>query len=356
MMPYDLNLLERGIRGIFAREFVTRQKKVKYTRFSTIVNSDKEEEKYNMIGTLPQLEELVDERSLAGFSEYEYTLKNKIYASGAKVPRKVFDFDQTGQLRTLVQSLSARVTNFPDKLVFTLCKNGDQAGYTGYDSAIFFSTAHDLGNGESQTNKVTGNVTDDMLDAITSGSTTKADRDNAIAGFQMDLMRAKRQMMGFTDDRGEPWHDECEPEGLIILCSPAMEAIARIAIEGTLIADTSNITLKQAGAVVVTNYALDSTSGIESSWYLLKVNTPIQPFLFQRFGPKKDFPDTIPEADQSILQALNAVEIQTVLRSGQNIDAHTFFNDEFLFGARVVYSAGYGMWQNAIKIQGTANA
>jgi len=79
MLPYDVGILERGIRGIFAREFITRQRKVKYTRFTSIVNSDKEEEKYAMIGTLPQLQELIDERSLAGFSSFDYTLKNKTY-------------------------------------------------------------------------------------------------------------------------------------------------------------------------------------------------------------------------------------------------------------------------------------
>jgi len=356
MLPYDVGILERGIRGIFAREFLTRQKRVKYTRFTSIVNSDKEEEKYAMIGTLPQLAELIDERALAGFSSYDYTLKNKTYVSGVKVPRRVFDFDQTGQLRTLVQSLGARVANFPDKLVAALLQNGDQSTYIGYDTAIFFSSSHDLGNGTSQINKVTGNVTDDMLDAIVGSSTDKADRDNAIAGFQMDLMKARAQLAGFTDDRGEPWHDSFDAAGLIIVCSPKMEAIARVAIEGTMISDTTNMTLKLAGDIITSQYPLDATASIESSWYLLKVDTPIQPFIFQRFGPKTDFPDVIPEADQEVLKALNAVEIQTVMRGGQNIDAHTFFNDEFLFGARVVYSAGYGMWQNAIKVQGTANA
>ena len=354
MLPFDVGLLERGIRGIFAREFLTRQKRVKYTRFTTVVNSDKEEEKYAMIGTLPQLQELIDERSLAGFASYDYTLKNKTYVSGVKVPRRVFDFDQTGQLRTLVQSLGARVANFPDKLVATLLRQGDQSEYTCYDKKVFFATDHDLvGDGsQSQVNKFSGNVTDKMLDAITAGSTDKADRDNAIAGFQMDLMRARALLAGFVDDRGEPWHDSLDAAGLVIVCSPKMEAIARVAIEGAMISDTTNITLKSVGDIITYQYSLDVGS-YQSSWFLLKVDTPIQPFIFQRFGPKTEFPDVIPEIDQSMLQALNAVEIQTVMRAGQNIDTHTFFNDEFLFGARCIYSAGYGMWQNAIKVQGS---
>jgi len=120
MIGYDLNVIERGVRGIFGREFITRQRKAKYGQFSTIVDSNKEEEKFVAISTLPQLAEMVDERVLAGFSEYEYTIKNKIYATGIRVPRSIFDFDQTGQLRTLVQSLGARVANFPDKLMMQL--------------------------------------------------------------------------------------------------------------------------------------------------------------------------------------------------------------------------------------------
>jgi phage major head subunit gpT-like protein len=347
-----MNVIERGVRGLFAREFLTRQRKVHYPKFSTVVNSDKREEKYNMISTLPQLERLRDERVLAGFSEYSYTLENVPYATGIKIPRTLFEFDQTGQLRTLVGSMGGRVANFPDKLMFALLKNGDQAGYTGYDASVFFTTTHDLGDGTKQLNKITGKVTDALLDAA-SGSGAKTDRDNVIAGLQIDLMRAKKALFDLKDDRGEPWHDELAPEGLIAVCSPQLEPFLRIVLEGVIIQETSNPLVKSVGQVICTNYPLD-VGAYDSSWYLLKVDTPIQPFIFQRFGPKTTFQDDIPEADQGTLQALSAVEIQTVLRAGTNIDAWSFFNDEFLIGARVIYSAGFGMWQNAIKIQGSA--
>ena len=214
MIGYDLNVIERGVRGIFGREFITRQRKAKYGRYSSIVDSNKQEEKFVAISTLPQLQEMTDERVLAGFSEYEYTLKNKIYATGIRVPRSIFDFDQTGQLRTLVQSLGARVANFPDKLMMqTLGTNG-----LCYDTQNFHDTDHDMGNGVSQVNLLQGSLTDTEI----SSWSDAAARNNAIAQFQSDLLRAKSQLMTFTDDRGEPWFEEAEPESLLIICHPRL--------------------------------------------------------------------------------------------------------------------------------------
>lgn len=350
MLGFDMNVIERGIRGIFGREFMTRQRKAKYPQFCTIVDSDKEEEKYNAISTLPQLTEMKDERVMSGFSDYSYTVKNKVYATGIKVPRTLFEFDQTGQLRTLVQSLGARVANFPDSLVFALMG----ANSTCYDSSNMFVATHNLGDGNNQTNYMLGHMLDSEISAATP---TKTIRDNLIACFQNDLRIAKAMLLEINDDRGEPWHDDAEPEGLIILCHPRVEFFVRTALEATIVSDTGNLTLKSVGKVLTTNRQAPFVANDDSifhygTWYLMKVDTPIQPMLFQRFGPKTDFPDMIPEADQEMLKALSAVEVQTIMRAGSDIAEVTFFNDEYLFGARTIYSAGYGMWQNAVKIDG----
>jgi len=358
MLGYDLNVIERGIRGIFGREFITRQRKAVYTKFSTIIDSDKEEEKYNAISTIPQLAEVNDERVLSGFSDYTYTLKNKVYMNGIKIPRTLFEFDQTGQIRTLVQSCGSRVANFPDKLMADTIRDGGATGganesQTGYDGKVFFSTAHDLGDGNTQSNYLVGNTSDDKIQG-----TTKTDRDDTIAAFQMDLVKAKSKMLELLDDRGEPWHDYAEPEDLIIICHPGFEFFVRTALEANIISDTGNLTVKSVGNIVTINREAPFTTEADAfkygTWYLAKIDSPLKPFIFQRFGPKSNFPDTIPEADQSVMQALNSVEVQTVMRAGSNVSEHTFFDDEYLLGARVIYSAGYGMWQNIIKIDGAA--
>ena len=345
---FDLNVIERGVRGLFAKEFMGRTRKVKYTKYASVVDSNKQEEKYNAISTLPQLTEMTDERVLAGFSEYSYTLKNKVYATGIKIPRQLFEFDQTGQIRTLVSSLGSRVANFPDKLIFEVVGAGDATAC--YDSQYFFDSDHDLGDGTSQANYITGAV-DNTIATLS----TVATRDAAIAAIQMNLNYAKAKLNTFTDDRGEPWHENLEPENLMILCHPYMEFYMRTAVEGAMINETSNAMIKQVGSVMTTPYTapfIDAAGTVRyGTWYIFVLNTPIQPFIFQRFGPKTNFPDTIPEADQPILQALNSVEIQTIMQGGTSISAHTFFNDEYLFGARTIYSAGYGMWQNAIQIR-----
>jgi len=357
MLGYDMNIVERGIRGIFGREFLTRQRKAKYPSISTVVDSDKQEEKYNSISTLPDLTEMKDERVISGFSEYTYSIKNKVYATGVKVPRTLFEFDQTGQLRTLVQSLGSRVANFPDKLVWTVLKLGDSATLgKSYDNVAFFQDAgdggHDLGNGVGQVNCVMGHVTDAFLATM-----TKTGRDDSIAAFQQDLRIAKAMLLELTDDRGEPWHDDAEPESLVILCHPRLEFFVRTALEASIISDTGNITIHSVGKVISCNrndcfYAHDDDAVHYGTWYLMKIDTPIKPFIFQRFGPKQSFPDSIPESDHEMLQALSSVEIQTVMRTGSDISETTFFDDDFLFGARVLYSAGYGMWQNIIKVDG----
>ncbi len=362
MLGFDMNIIERGIRGIFGREFLTRQRRAKYPLFCTVVDSDKKEEKYNAISTLPTLTQMEDERILAGFTDYTYSIENKVYATGIKVPRTLFEFDQTGQLRTLVQSLGARVANFPDKLVYTLLGTGDTV--TGYDGTMFFSDSgdggnrHDLGNGVAQVNCFLGGLTDALLASpspVVVGA--KADRDEAIAVFQQDLRIAKAMLLSFTDDRAEPWHDDAEPEDLLILCHPKAEFFIRTALEGAIISDTSNITVHSVGKAITTPraepfVAHDDDTFHYGTWYLMKINTPIKPLIFQRFGPKQDFPDTIPEADQEMLQALSSVEVQTIMRTGRDVSETTFFDDDFLFGARVIYSSGFGMWQNIIKVDG----
>ena len=140
----------------------------------------------------------------------------------------------------------------------------------------------------------------------------------------------------------------------------------RTALEASIIDSTGNVSLRSVGGVITTNYPqpfvadaikgglanVTATTTYYGTWYLMKIDTPIQPLIFQRFGPRASFPDIIPEEDHAVLKALNAVEIQTVMRQGRDIDAHTFFDDEYLFGARTIYSGGYGMWQNSICVTG----
>lgn len=352
MLGYDLNVIERGVRGLFAREFLTRQRKVRYTAFCSVVDSDKQTEKYNTISTIPQMSEIKDERVLAGFSEYSYELQNKIYGVGVKLPRTLFEFDQTGQVRTLIQSMGSRVANFPDKLVFSVIANGESG--TGYDGKAFFATDHDLGDGTSQSNLLAGSITN--TEVTTGASITATVWQTILAKFAFELAYAKAVMLGFKDDRGEPWHEELDPEGLMIVCHPRFEHVVRTVLEGNKLIATSNIAVGGVKSVITTPYTDIFKHGgtlCYGTWYLLKIDTPVRPFLFQRFGPKTNFPDAIPESDQQILQALRSVEVQTVMRGGADIDAHTFFDDEYLVGARCIYSAGYGMWQNAIKVYGS---
>jgi len=349
--PLDLNTKERGVRGLFAKEFLTQRREVLHTKFCQIVDSDKEEEKYNFIGTVPQLQKLTDERVIAGLSEYEYTLKNEIYVSGLSIPRKVIEDDQTGQLRTLVSSLAARVANFPDELVFELIKNGATAGYTAYDGVVYFATTHSLDGGvTAQSNLLTGNLYDDDLPS--SGATDSDKFVKAVNYFRMDFARAKSALLALKDDRGKPWHQTARPEALIILCGPDMEYIVRTAMEGVIISQTTNVMVQSVASIEVTPYDINNSTALKGSWYLMKLDTPVKPFIFQRWHPKMSFQDEIPGIDNDIVNALASVEIQTVFRSGQNISFFTFKTDEYLMGARTRYSAGYGMWQNCLRIAG----
>jgi len=354
MLGYDMSVSERGVRGTFVKEFLTRHRKAKYTQLCTVVDSDKEEEKYAMIGTLPQLAEVGDERVLAGFMDRSYTLKNLIYMTGIRIPRTMFEHDQTGQIRTLVQSMGARVSNFPDKLAFTALGAGTVD--ICYDGQAMFAATH-LGSGDTanQNNIVTSaNVSNALLDAAVAGG--KTDRDNLIAELQADLWRAIAAISIMVDDRGEPWHEDAEAPGLVILCHPKLAPAMNIVVNGDIISDTSNLTKGLVNRVMQTNYPQPFTdtggpTARYATWFLAKVDTPIQPLIFQRFGPKTSFPDTIPEADQGPLKALQSVEVQTIMRGGDMISAHTFFDDEFLVGARAEYKVGYGMWQNMIMVK-----
>jgi len=135
-----------------------------------------------------------------------------------------------------------------------------------------------------------------------------------------------------------------------------MEFVVRTALEGTIIGQTSNVMVRAVKSIEVTPYDIDNDTALKGTWYLFKVDTPVKPLIFQRFRPPTSFQDDIPGMDNDIASSLASVEIQTVFRKGQNISWYTFKTDEYLVGARTKYSAGYGMWQNCIKVTGAGAA
>jgi phage major head subunit gpT-like protein len=361
-MSVGLNpgVTDMGVRGLFARGFITRAKTVWYPKITTVVDSTQEEEKFVATGTVPFPEEVADtEPIFSGMAQYSYTLKQREYRADIQISRRAFEFDQTGDLRTKFQSLAARVASHPQYLISEQLKNGTSTTVTTakgtesnvcFDGSAFFATDHDLGDGTSQSNIVTG--------ALTAAEFETADIKEQVEAFVYDLSQALSALEAINDDRGQPWHDEIRPEGLKIVCGMKLWPIVRAVINGsTLPHGGSNPLFGAVGEIIHTPYDIGNKSASNyTTWYLMKTDDFMQPMLYLRFRPKTavEFTDPIPEIDEDIVRALQAVELMAVNRTGTEIDSHTYKTGNFLYGARMVYRVGYGMWTNAIKVNGTA--
>ncbi len=239
--------LEKGLRTEFMRAFDVSGEgaRERIQRLATVVPSTAPFEKYEWLGEVPAVKEFLDERDVGDLSQTDFVVNNKTWESTLLVDRnQVMDSRLTGLGIRLTQ-MAGRAAWHPVKLLYeTLRDNG-----TGYDGVSLFNDAHPA-RGEQT-------ATQDNLLAGT-GVTVSA--------FKTDLQNAIAQMGTFVDEAGDPFHMMVDPGQLSLIVPPALEFIAREAVEATIIANTSNVLSGIIGEIVVVpgNILTDT-----NDWYLL---------------------------------------------------------------------------------------
>jgi phage major head subunit gpT-like protein len=299
MAVINTGLLTKGLRSEFFDRF--EKTKTYYQDLATRIPSTSDTENYKWLGTVPRMREWGTGRLAKGMRTESYSVENLKYESTIEVDRDEIADDQTGQIRIRVGELAQRAATHKDYLLAQLLINGATAGYASYDGVTFFNSAHVSGNSGSQSNDLT-------YDAA--GSDPSTDE------FKSSLKQAIAQLLTFKDDEGEPL--PLNMGGLACVVPPSMLFTAMEAVNASVINQTSNV-LEGAARVIALPW-LSSTS----TWYLLKTDGVIRPFIFQDREPI-EFGSLAEESEEG------------------------FKREKLLFGVRARYRMTYGYWQFAIR-------
>lgn len=265
----------------------------------TEVPSGKLQEDYGWLGDVAEMEEWKDELIPQGLREFNYSIKNKRFASP---PIKIFADDladeQYGQLLIRIADLVRKALAFPMKLVRTLRLAGETT--LCYDGQNMYSTTHSEGDSGTQSNLVTGTGTTD-------------------AQMGADFDTAWGLLFGYKTDKGSEWPRENSQ--LVIVAGKATYLVLR---RKFMIADvTGGGTNPYYG--LVKDVRLDQ--GITgNSWYLDDIAPMVKAFILQNRQPVEPR-HTGPESSKWVL------------------------SDLIYYTAKWRGNAGFGQWRNSVKIK-----
>lgn len=249
-------VIERGLRAGFAvamaNFLAAKQINPGLMQAAMSIQSDGAYEKLGFIGAMPGVQEWLGSLGAKEFEDYDYTVRNKDWATAVPVNQNDMDDDQLGVISMIPQLLVNRITAHPEKLIISLLTGGTSG--LAYDGVAFFSD-------------VSGVRTIDNLLAGT-GTT--------LAQMEADLNAALTAMAKFTDDQGETLNIK----GDLIVCPVALEnKFKRLVNSQTDPTATAQGTFNPyAGRFTVIGDArLDAVDA--NDWYLLATKEIMKPLV-----------------------------------------------------------------------------
>ena len=273
-----------------------------YERLATRLASTAARESYAFLGATPIMRAWGSGRVAKGLNSESYDVVNERYEATLEVDRCEFEDDQTSQIQLRVNELAVAVGSHKDYLISQLLINGATSGFHSYDGVPFFGATHEWGESGAQDNDLTAAIVDKD--------------DPTTPEFRTAFKLALAALLGFKDDRGMP--QNLTSTGLVAVVPPSMFITALEALSATVLASTTNV-LAGAGDVICFPW-LTATD----TWYLLKTDGVVRPFIFQ---------DRIP------------VELTALTEDSES----GFLRDIFLFGVRARYKMTYGNWAHALR-------
>jgi phage major head subunit gpT-like protein len=275
-----------------------------YPSICTVTPSDGADEQYGILGAMPSIREYLGDRVYNKLRGATYTLANKEWEGSLEIEKKDVADDRLGLYDGALTTLAQRAARHPDKLLMSAIVNGESTAC--FDGQFFFDTDHSWGNSGSQDN--------DLTYAAATGTTPTIDE------FLGSYEAARSAMMGFKDDSGEPLHED-----VITGLNSGMQFVALVprALE-TIAKKAFNQILNNSGGtnVVLDTPAVAMSTHLSSAakWYLLRVDVPLRPFIFQ---PRESLAANVQGAED-----MNMKQLQ--------------------MGTYARYNIGYGAWWNAV--------
>ncbi len=267
--------------------------------YCTLVPSTTDTESYNWLGTVPVMQEWLDERTIGGLASFTYSLKNRHWANGIAVDRDTIEDDKYNLIKPRIAQLAQEAARHPDDLATQVLVAGDST--VCYDAVNFFATTHTEEGQPTQSNLNTGTGT-------------------ALANVRADFVTARTAMRRIKDGKGRPMN--LRPD--LVVIPPDLEDVFEQLIHTNLIATGTqmmNNVLMNAVNIQVNAYLTEV-----SDWFLMNTKQSIRGILMQMRKP--------PE--------FTAVDNPT--------DSVVWSNKTFRYGADSRYNAGYGLWQVAAEI------
>ena len=283
-------LLTAGLKTAFFQTFG--ESPAQWDKVATIIPSERDTEQYAWLGALPGMREFRDERQPGDPKPYSYAIQNKTWESTLSVDRAALEDDQYGQIALRIRQMARVAKSHLDSIVFGLLATGFAA--PGYDGVPFFGTHN---QGAAQSNRGT--------DALSAAS----------------LQSAITAMMRFTDDQGRP--AGTTPNVLVV--PPELYWEATVLLTSALYPDPLSSASQDLAAnplrgiltLLPTPYLASPTD-----WFLLDTSRVVRAIVLQM---RKEF------------------EFGSLEGSSEN----GFLRDQFLYGVRARYNAGFGDWRAA---------
>lgn len=288
-----------NFRVVWEDSFLAASSAATIDRFATTVPSNTDTESYSWLGTVPKMQEWLDERQVSGLAAYNYSIKNKPFEATIEVDRDTFEDDRYNQIRPRVQQLGEEAARYPLELAMaTLVAGGATAGY---DSVNFFSASHTEESSGAQVNTAAG-----------TGVT--------LAAIRADLIAARTRMRKLVDGRARVMN--LAPD--LVIIPPELQDVFEQLINTNLIANNSvamSNNLLNAVDIQVNSFLTDA-----NDWFLMSTRSPIKPLIYQlRKAPE--------------FVAIDDPKAETVFR-----------RKKFLYGVDARFNFGYGLWQMAQRI------
>lgn len=294
-------VLEKALRTEFMKSFDNGENPADVMPMIMMTSSNSNKEKYGWLGSVPQLTEWKDSRTLSGLNDYDYSIPNIHYEATLQVDRDDLEDDLYGGIRVRIQDLARRALTHPRKKFFELLTNGEIG--LAYDGSPFFSATHKYFEDDvAQSNLFSG---------------TKAGAIPTAAELSSDFEAVRADMRSIVDEHGEPYN-EGELD-LMIVASPDMEGVLDKVFGADLLENTTN-TLKGASKYMVSS----RLSGAD--WYLVDTSGVIKPF---------------------IQQNRQAAQFDALERTSEN----GFMHKTYKYGIDYRVGFGYGLWQKAQKVK-----
>ncbi len=294
-------LLLAGLKTAFFDTFT--EQPSNWRMITTMIPSEKDTEHYAWLGATPGVQEFLDERRTGDFSEYDYFIKNRTWESTISVDRAAIEDDQYGQIAMRVKQMAMSASSAIDILTFGALEAG--AATACYDGLPLFSANHPLGKNSGLPAGVPPTQSNLGSDALSAAS----------------LQNAITAMMRTRNDQGRPMG--VIPDTLVV--PPELYWEASQLLNSAFFPDpppigTQNLAMNPLKGLLVP--VVSPFLNSPSNWYLLDTKRAVKAIILQM---RKDF-------------EFDALE--------QNSETG-FLRDEFFYGVRARYNAGYGDWRSA---------